>query len=615
MYEKETMDMNIKRFVLSVLGKGDILLIVPPFVTSRTPVMGPHILQAVAGEHGFTVEVLHLNLLTASIMGVNKYESICFGQPYRMLGERLFARSAYGLPPLGKKPELCSDPVKSVFGDETHYTLEAFEYKYYASEDFEKDTLPELEKTCYSLIEEVAPAIASLEYKMVGCSSNWEQNNCSIALLNRIKQLNPGVLTLMGGSNCEGEMAEGIGSLSESIDYIFSGESEETFAGFLESCAHGDLPSQRIIVGEPVKEMDAIPFPDYGAYFEQVDCFFREEPPQGIVICCETSRGCWYGKCTFCGLNGKRGRYRHKSATRARTELEGINSRYPEQRIIFIDKVMPGTYTEQLLPRLREQKTELNLAYELRPDIEPRELITLKEAGIHFIKPGIEALSTGILDLMNKGVTASQNIRLLKTARTLGIWVSWNLLWGIPGDRAEDYEETLRLLPLIRHFNPPDVFRHISLDRFSPYFEKPGRYNIENLRPWAAYNNVYPDWAVTRKTGYRFTGDYSCGAYEKPGLIREIAEMVQQWRKSWKGTHLTLIPNAGYYILFDSRETEIPKKQKIEPRQAKVLTMEGPYTGDDLQKWAVEEKLAVVVDTQYIPLVTTSPGLLSQEDA
>lgn len=39
---------DIKKNILSVLNEGDILFIVPPFVTSRTPIMGPHILQSIA---------------------------------------------------------------------------------------------------------------------------------------------------------------------------------------------------------------------------------------------------------------------------------------------------------------------------------------------------------------------------------------------------------------------------------------------------------------------------------------------------------------------------------------------------------------------------------------
>ncbi len=98
---------DIKKHILAVLPRGDILFIVPPFVNARTPIIGPHILQTIARKLGFKTDILYVKLLLASIIGNDLYESISFGQPFRMLGERLFARSAYGLPPLGKSPELC----------------------------------------------------------------------------------------------------------------------------------------------------------------------------------------------------------------------------------------------------------------------------------------------------------------------------------------------------------------------------------------------------------------------------------------------------------------------------------------------------------------------------
>ena len=36
---------------------------------------------------------------------------------------------------------------------------------------------------------------------------------------------------------------------------------------------------------------------------------------------------------------------------------------------------------------------------------------------------------------MKKGVGARQNLVLLRSARSLGMDVRWNLLWGFPGDR------------------------------------------------------------------------------------------------------------------------------------------------------------------------------------
>jgi hypothetical protein len=190
---------DVKKQILSVLNGGDILFIVPPFVTARTPIMGPHILQSTACEQGYKADILHLNLLLASIIGIDPYESISYGQPFRMLGERLFARIAYGLPPLGKSPELCFRPSESVFGKGERFPVDEFEYKYYHTSEFDLDTFFEIEKMCNEFINEVTQIIASLHYKIVGCSSNWEQNNCSIALINGVKKNRPDVITLIGG--------------------------------------------------------------------------------------------------------------------------------------------------------------------------------------------------------------------------------------------------------------------------------------------------------------------------------------------------------------------------------------------------------------------------------
>lgn len=601
---------DIKKGLCSVLGKGDILLIVPPFVTTRTPIMGPHILQAIARDQDYRADILYLNLVLASLIGVDLYESVSYGQPFRMLGERLFARSAYGLSPLGISPELCEDPAGSVFGNGREYPLEAFEYKYYQTAPFDLDTFYQVEARCHALIEEVAQAIASLDYKIVGCSANWEQNNCSIALINRLKDRRPGTVTLMGGSNCEDEMARGIASLSEAVDYIFSGESETVFAGFLEEFRAGKLPHRRIIEGQTLADLDRLPLPDYDDYFEQTDCFLTNNPPKGIAVGYETSRGCWYGRCFFCGMNGKRGRFRQKGVEKVVSEIGQINDRYPEQRILFVDKLMPPAYQEGWLPSLYERREAPPFTCEHRPDPDLRRLMNLRKAGVKLVKFGIESLSTGLLQLMNKGVTAADNILLLRNAAVSGIYVDWNLLWGFPGDQAEQYREILGRLPLLRHLCPPAVFRHVSLDRFSPYVEQSASFDIDNLRPWAVYQSVYPAWAEVDKLAYRFIGDYPAESRENPELIREIAGEVKNWKQNWKKSRLFMVPFAEYYVVYDSRNPEKARNHLLDFERAEAIMTCGRYDGSTYQQWAVEEKLGIVVDSRYIPLIVTSPELL-----
>jgi ribosomal peptide maturation radical SAM protein 1 len=404
---------GVKKNILSVIGKGDILFIVPPFVTTRTPIMGPHILQNIAREQGYQAELLYLNLLLASIIGTGQYESIGYGQPYRMLGERLFARSAYGLPPLGKSPGLCENSSLSVFGNGRAYPIDEFEYKYYKTAAFDLDTFYKIESLCKSFIEEVTQVIASLDFKIVGFSSNWEQNNCCIAIIDRLKTLQPNIITLMGGSNCEGQMAQGIASLSPAIDYIFSGESESTFADFLKGFKASCLPSERIIEGEPVEDLDNLPLPDYDSYFEQIAGFFHDNPPKGIAIGYETSRGCWWAqksKCSFCAVPHLPS-FRRKSINKVVQDLKRIKKSSPDKMLLIADNIMPHDYHKELLPVIGKNKKEFSsLACLLRADLNLKDLVNLKNANINAIFPGIESLSNNLLKLMNKGTSVGKNI-------------------------------------------------------------------------------------------------------------------------------------------------------------------------------------------------------------
>jgi len=276
-----------------------------------------------------------------------------------------------------------------------------FEYNYYDNTTFDLDTFFEIEKICKSLTQEVSLTIASLDYKIIGCSTNWEQNNCCIALINAIKKIQPDTCTLIGGSNCEAEMTEGIASLSPFIDYIFSGESEQTFADFLERYSTGKPPSRNIIEAQPVEDLDNIPLPDYDSYFTQLHRFLTHNSPKEIVIGYETSRGCWWGKCSFYGQNGKRVRFRQKAVTKVVRELGQINARHPQNRILLIDKVLPVTFHNALLPLLCEKEGASPISCEHRPDLSLRELMRLKKARFNIIKFGIEALSASLLKLIS----------------------------------------------------------------------------------------------------------------------------------------------------------------------------------------------------------------------
>ena len=629
---------SIKEMLLYLHKDGEILFIVPPFGSINDGAFGTHLLQVLAEEKGYKTDILYLNILLASILGIECYNNIHSAPEFRMLGERLFARSAYGLPPLGNHSGWCVDEALSISGSKKH-VKKFYEINYH----FDLDFYLKIEETCKKFIDEVIEVIVSLDYKIIGCTTSmFRQTNCSIALITGIKKHSPEILTIIGGGNCKEEMAEGIASLSTAIDYIFQGESEISFLNFLKAYSSKKLPSSRILTGHPLKNLDNLPLVDYEVFFTQYRHFLGEDTLNKTKIWYETSRGCWWAqrsKCAFCSEHHIS--YRQKSINVVVNDLKRIGESYPDKMLFMTDISMPHSYHKELQQAIGQKEDFPELAYQLRINLDLKELINLKKAKIYAILPGIETFSTNLLDLMNKGTTGNQSLLFLRNTTSLGIYVDWFLLWGFPWDKISDYKEVLNILPLIRHLQPPRNFEPMTLLRFSPYLNNRQKYKITNVQPWSVFKMIYPDWAEIDKLAAYYTGEYACESHENPEIIQKIANEVTIWKKTWKNSRLTMEYLMGSYIINDNRD--IQKKSKpaarapyepldgknsrgrgiqnpqcdkrskthvLQYRQAKEIMISRVYQDSDILNWAINEKLGIVIDTWYVPLVTAPPELL-----
>src|SRR5205823_812167 len=116
-------------------------------------------------------------------------------------------------------------------------------------------TLARLETLAPGWADEIAAWLAARDFAVVGATSTFEQTNASLALLGRLKRLRPDVVTLLGGANCDGPMAEGVTSIDSPLDYVFSGESEASFPAFLRALGGGERPAGRVVQGAPCRDL------------------------------------------------------------------------------------------------------------------------------------------------------------------------------------------------------------------------------------------------------------------------------------------------------------------------------------------------------------------------
>jgi ribosomal peptide maturation radical SAM protein 1 len=480
--------------------------------------------------------------------------------------------------------------------------------------------------------DRLADAIAKRAFRAVGCTTTFEQTAASVALLNRIKQRRPEVVTLLGGANCEGEMAAGIQSLEGRIDVVFSGESEQTFPAFLQRLCAGERLEEPVVVGSPCLDLDALPAPRFDEFYQQLKVFLPEgepsppgSPERALWLPYETSRGCWWGAkrhCTFCGLNAQTMAHREKTPTRVMADLDRLLRSHPTRQVCMVDNIMPHSYFKTLLPRLSEELPGLHIFYEQKSNLSLANVVALKKAGIHVIQPGIEALSSALLRRMKKGVSAAQNLALLRYARGCDLALNWNLLYGFPGDSSHEYRETRALLPLLSHLNPPGGLYRLSIDRFSPYFDDSEEYGLTNVEPLEGYAAVLPEKAKVDQIAYHFTADYSSGILEDQELLRQIDVDVGRWRARWE-----LVDQAppslaveqledDLYLLLDTRGLEGSQMIRfLDQEQASLVLLGAPLDGMADCSWAFEGKLLVEVDSRYVPLATAEPELLARFEA
>lgn len=384
--------------------------------------------------------------------------------------------------------------------------------------------------------------------RVVGFSTVFQQNIASLALAKILKTRDPSLKIVFGGGNCDGEMGQAIHECFPWVDFVVRGEGERVFVEVVRSVLedrsaypHPGLcyrdagrsvavPQQE----DPQVSMDEVPIPTYDDYFERLKYTpLRSELWPEVALVFESSRGCWWGAkshCTFCGLNRSLTRFRSKPASRVAEEILGMAKRYGVLDFVAVDDVIDIHHINDLFPLLRASGGDLALYYETKANLKKDQVRAFYSAGVTAIQPGIESLSTPILRLMRKGVTALQNVRLLKWCAEIGIKPSWNLLYGFPGEPPEEYERMCELVPSLVHLEPPS-FMPIELERFSPYFERPTEFGIEILGPLPHYKFLYsvgPE-ALTN-LAYDFEFRYLDGR-DVESYTKHLAEAVECWQE------------------------------------------------------------------------------------
>jgi ribosomal peptide maturation radical SAM protein 1 len=546
----------------------DVLLVSMPFGPVFSPSLGLSLLQGTLAARGRESRIRYFAIDFAERIGQSLYSGIAVeGRPSirELAGEWIFSAGLF--PPDDERDRRYVDEVLrggAAWMDHSgrRSVSEALIARILRARD---GVAPFLADCLASVLESRA--------RVVGFTSVFQQHLASLALARRIKEASPDTMVVLGGANCEDVMGAETVRQFPFLDAVVSGEGEMVFPELVERALAGraleGLPGVRTPAGvanefaagrfssaPAVPDLDLLPYPDYGDYFERFGrSGFDADWQPGVFF--ESSRGCWWGErmhCTFCGLNGGSMAFRSKSAARARAELKDLSRRHAGCDVQVVDNILDLAYFKDLLPDLAGDGLGLDLFYETKSNLRKDQVRLLKAAGIRTIQPGIESLSDSVLRLMRKGVSALQNIQLLKWCAELGVHPTWNVLWGFPGEDPAEYARMAALVPLLTHLPAPVGASDIRMDRFSPNFFDAQGLGFQDVRPLAPYAHIYPGVPVEAlgNLAYYFSFRYQVPR-DVAGYAGPLARAVRAWRKQQNQSGLFAVDLGSSLWIWDLR--------------------------------------------------------------
>lgn len=537
-----------------------------PFASTRRPSLQLGLLKGLAESAGWLAETHHLSLDFAALIGIDAYERLCQHRGVQ-LSDWLFSPAAFGSQAPDAEASLLRDMPA--------------EYRAALTEDAPNG---DVDAWLCRIRDVLVPAyiasslatLASTEYDVIAFTSTFQQNVASFALASAVKAKGFQPAILFGGANFDDVMGVEFVRALPFIDYAAIGEADESFPEFLRRFAAGDAPEDTPGIASrsgdgqvrhlprkaPFTALDALPVPDYDEYFLRFERlgFQGSDPRRKIDLPVEGSRGCWWGAkhhCVFCGLNAGTMTFRAKSPDRLLSEIEALSARYHSFHIEAVDNIIDMRLFDQLLPALGAQQRSLNIFFEVKSNLKPAQIGALARAGVRRIQPGIESLSTPVLQLMRKGVTGIQNVNFLRWCSYYDIRPSWNLLWGFPGESIEHYEAQLKLFPNLTHLQPPDGQGRIWMERFSPLFTQAKTMGVTQLKPAASYRQVYPSSVDLEKAAYFF--DYQLDGALADQAYQPIVECLDAWRAAARNPcrpTLRALRVPGYIRIEDARRDQ-----------------------------------------------------------
>ncbi len=285
-------------------------------------------------------------------------------------------------------------------------------------------------------------------YAVTSASPQWPT---TLKLSERLADEFPDKWKICGGSHISASPDDVYNS---KFDSIVAGEGEIVLERILKN--PDILHDNKIIKGEPVKDLDTILFParhliNWSKYKRGIMQGNKMLSPAVSII---ASRGCPY-RCIFCSSHcvfGRRVRFR--SVDNVVSEIKHVINTLGYRGFNFHDDTF--CVNRPRILNMCKEFSKLDIVWRCltRADTVDRELLkTMRDSGCREVIIGMESGSQKILNILRKGTTVELNLKAMKMVKEF-MQLKVGVIVGSPGETWETVRETEKLLKEC----PPDFW-------------------------------------------------------------------------------------------------------------------------------------------------------------
>ena len=315
----------------------------------------------------------------------------------------------------------------------------------------------------YGFIKSITEEIIRISPKCISFCAFWPHYHIMLRIAREVKALNPNITVVFGGPQAS-LTAKATMDAIDYIDYICTGEGENTVVPFFTSVLNNDFEGTRSVPGlyyrnngsvcfnsdkMPLCDLNTLPYWDDSLWSSD----YKESPKKlaspTYYMPIDAGRGCPYN-CTFCcSSHYWRRTYRLKSAERILADIKyyknkfGIRSFWFSHDAFTINKKLVHEICDSII----EEGLDIVWRCSARIDCIDEELILkMKKAGLRDIEFGIETGSEKMQKSIHKNLNLDKAKEMLSFILRNDIRVDLFFMYGFPDETEEDLNKTVEMI-------------------------------------------------------------------------------------------------------------------------------------------------------------------------